>query len=349
MDLGNTYYAYGQPLLYKTNLGTSGVIIFKSKLLSIVNEEQTYFSLLNEKLKIKLYVTTYGEIKLSVNNNIVSVVNVPNLLRSTHKIKFGYSISSTSFSFNFELNDANLTYRTIYFDQIDDTNSIVFDLFLGAEDTNTPITDINGGSVKKLYNYLDGFISDFTYYAPSPNITTSEITNMFKPIISNNLSDGFERKHQDKVIYNGKNIINKKYEYNDSTTEASPFIKNEKVLLGSTVDQINNIYNRKFEYDFVNPNMEGATSYSHLYKYIEKIDVNENNSSSAYLNLYYYDLLTDALTKHIIKKGYYQNNQFISQDETTLEYIYENNCIKKRTKTYNSGAKVNDEYILFSS
>ena len=327
-ELGNCYYSYGRPLLYKTNLSSRGTISFRSKICSLIGFEQTYFTLYNSNISLRLYVDNTGNLKISINGeSSQTITNVEALLKKPHLIQFQYTLSNGSLSYTLRFNDLTIN-KNLNFTPLTTFDTSDFMLLIGANNLEQNIIDINGQSAKRKTNLFMGFFADFMYYSSEDvNIPIFEFEESNNPIICYSNNDVFGRKNSSRIRHDHKNIIYKKYEYLRNGLETTPLITEEKVLINDSTGNFDSLLDRKYLYSYQNSN-NTALKYKNIYKYEEQNTVSDNSASITYVREYDYFEGTNFIKSETIKKGSINDGTFTEDKKWVNNYTYENNNLK---------------------
>ena len=208
IELGNCYYSYGMPLLYQTNLCNKGRIIFKSKIISSLHQDQCYFVLYNENTTIKLKFTAYETLALEVNGVSKSILSSSNFFAKPHQIDFQYSLNNGSLTYTFNFGNNHIVNGTISFTESSSTVTSDFKLLIGSDNVRKTIKDLDNNNFSIKNELFNGFISDLIYFSTDNNsIAYNELEELKTPVISYTSSDIFERKNESKLYYKNKNVI----------------------------------------------------------------------------------------------------------------------------------------------
>ena len=343
IELGNCYYSYGMPLLYQTNLSNKGRIIFKSKIISSLHQDQCYFVLYNDSTTIKLKFTAYETLALEANGVSKSILSSSNFFTKPHQIDFQYSLNNGSLTYTFNFGNNHIVNGNISFTESSSAAASDFKLLIGSDNVRKTIKDLDNNNFSIKDKFFNGFISDLIYFSSDNNsIAYNELEELKTPVISYTSSDIFERKNESKTYYKNKNVISKKFDYLKNDKYITPFLSEEKILLNSSTNNFSGTLNRRYLYLYEGT-YENAPKYKNIYGYEEDTTVSGENVAQVYKREYEYTEGSNFIKKEIIKKGSISNGEFIQTNKWQVDYTYNNNnCLTSVKTTY----KVNSMYFF---
>lgn len=314
MTLGNCYYAHHNKLIYRTDLKEKGALFLKTKLFKIA-AEQPYFSLINDKIQIKLFVDDTCNIKLKVNGITRTIYSKTEIvLTHEHSIIFSYSIVGGVLYYNvqFSSNTASSGNISLGLTEIGEN----FELYLGCSNEIKEYEDFDGNVTVVPKDTYDGLFSDVLYTNKLDSLlyNNSLLSSYKNPIISDLFDDVFGREYQKRIVYQNKMIVNEKYDYLEKNGNQTPLISKEKILLNTTSDNHGSALNRSVSYLY--------DAMNRIVKIIEYVDENGSDFYEKVEYSYTYNS-NSFLTKAIILKTKKENGSIVTVFSN--QYIYEYN------------------------
>ena len=363
MTLGNCYYAYGNQLVYKTNLCSKGGVSFKTKLFKI-STESTYFSLINENFQIRLFVNENYEVLIGFNNETFVLVRQLSLddLTVEHTVTFSYKIESNAITYNVQFNNGPIITNEIIFGSNIDTSP--FDLYIGCDGLTKTNIDIDGSQIKIQKNNFDGIFSDVLYSNTyeSLNYGTSTLKSYNSPIISDYFNDIFNREYQNRIVFNELTedhkavILNKKYDYSKDGNLTSNRLVKEKILICNNIDDFSNSLDRSITYEY--------DDFNRIIKIIEKVNEIDNVFDEKIEYTYSYNdksfLIHSNIKKimnnngqNLIEYNYDLNYQYNNTGDMIINNATHNSSTYTKTFYYNTGiahqlSKVGSDNLVYN-
>ena len=335
-DFTNSYYAYKNSLIYKTNLYKKGELFLKSIIFDTTNWN-SYFELSSLNLRIKL-MQRNQYLHIFVNETDVFSYDLSESdFLSMHSIYFSYEILDSAINFKLKHSNSSVINTQVSISSQEQLlENETFKLYIGCDSVKRVIDlQLMQGTSFDL-NSFNGAFSDFIYQ--NLGLTSisfiNNVTQYTNCILCDSFSDVFGREDKKRLVFNDIIKLNQKNEYKHKDEYISSLLIKEKIKFNTRSDNFDDILDRSFNYGYNKRNL--------ISDYALKVNENGTSSQKEYRSQYFYDaakrIIMDAnYETSLISRNNYSYNNYGNISSINKTYI-ENGVQKTKniSFTYNA-------------